>query len=476
MQGGCNGVEVFCHNHNAEAADDTGGGGGDGNEWHIYPSTLEDCNGRGGELIDVEGIGACKLTASLNVAQGAIAVCVGEGYPASLDVLDPLNWQNEGYPAIDDEIREQCTAQCNSNQFNTAAGPQEVCEDANWSAVRTLAGWDTTVGYNCQVTGEPVGLDPDGSDVPWQLVGGSFSPMPLDCSLDGSYGESCASWFYPHVGAWVLTPGSANFIEPETRFADYLGVEGSGSQLELDMFGSGSGVDDTEPLYGMAEYTGVDCGEDVCPFFLANLTAYNTADTWEVRVDTPAGRIPKLVTDVQIDLMQSTLGIRNMALDVVAFAPGALRLRAEFKVSSCSSCDSTSDGVHGFLLENEDYVFAHYDDGALTISHEFSMQSGGTAMLTVAVVPDEHPPTAIHDLGTTELADHVDGLVLDQARSQSVDPDDDIVFESWWVDGVAVGHGGVIPVGNHEVSLEARDARGAVHRTADQWVHVADPS
>lgn len=251
MLGGCNGVQVFCHNENASGADETGGGG-DGNEWYIYPSSLPDCNLLGGELVDVEGIGACKLTRSTGVAQGAIGLCVGQDYPAALDVLDPANWQNEGYPAIDAEIRDECTAQCEMNQFNTVQGPQAVCVDANWSAVETLSGWDTDTGYNCQVTGSPFGVDPDGSDTPWQLVGGPSSPMPLDCSLDGSFADACADWFYPHVGAWVLTPGSANFIEPETRFALYLGVEGSSSRLELDMSGQGVGVDDAEPLYGSA--------------------------------------------------------------------------------------------------------------------------------------------------------------------------------------------------------------------------------
>lgn len=193
-------------------------------------------------------------------------------------------------------------------------------------------------------------------------------------------------------------------------------------------------------------------------------------------MQTPIGSMPKLISDVQIDLLQSTLGVQNMALDVVAFAPGALRMRAQFTVSSCSSCDNTGDGVHAFIVENDNYVFAAYDNGALTIEHEFSMQTGGTATLTIAVVPNEYPPTAIHDLQATELADDKKGLIIDEAHSLSSDPDDDISIEFWWVDGVAVDHGGVIPPGSHTVSIEARDARGAVHRTADQWVYVTDPT
>jgi hypothetical protein len=299
----------------------------------------------------------------------------------------------------------------------------------------------------------------------------------LNCSLDGSSAPSCSDWFYPHVGAWVVTPGFADYIDPETRSAHYLGVDGSGSQLELDMSGSGTGVDDTEPLYGMAEYTAIDCGEDVCPFFLANLVAYNTTENWDVRVQTPIGRLAKEISDVQIDLLQSTLGVYNTSLDVIAFTPGSIRMRAQFTVSSCPTCDHTGDGVHGFIVENDDYVFAEYDAGELTIDHEFAMQTGGTATLTVTVVPDEHPPVAGHDLGATEWADDPpNGLILDASRSLSSDADTDIVAEYWWVDGVVMEHGGVLPYGSHAVSIEAHDARGAVHRTSPQWVFVTDPT
>lgn len=243
------------------------------------------------------------------------------------------------------------------------------------------------------------------------------------------------------------------------------------------MFGSGNGVDDTQPLYGMAEYSATSCGDDVCPFFLANLSAYNTTETWDVRVDTPVGRIKKQISDVQIDLLQSTLGVYNTSLDVIAFVPGSLRMRAQFTVSSCANCDHTGDGVHAFIVENDDYVFAEYDAGALTIDHDFAMQTGGTATLTVTVVPDEQPPTAGHDLAATEYADDPpNGLILDASRSLSSDPDSDIVVEYWWVDGVAMEHGDVLPYGSHAVSIEAHDARGAVHRIADQWVFVTDPT
>lgn len=46
------------------------------------------------------------------------------------------------------------------------------------------------------------------------------------------------------------------------------------------------------------KYTAIDCGEDVCPFFLANVIAYNTTDSWEITVGTPVGALPKTISDV----------------------------------------------------------------------------------------------------------------------------------------------------------------------------------
>jgi hypothetical protein len=120
--------------------------------------------------------------------------------------------------------------------------------------------------------------DPTGSDVPWDLVGGPSSPVPLPCALDGS----CAGLFYPPVDGFIF-PGKADFIDVETRHAHFLGVEGSVSELTLD---PGQGSPDTQPLFGIAEYTAIACNHVtgapsiVCPFYLANLSAYNTSSSW----------------------------------------------------------------------------------------------------------------------------------------------------------------------------------------------------
>jgi hypothetical protein len=340
------------------------------------------------------------------------------------------------------------------------------CDDAKWNPISTGA-WEPPNEPNCGVVAQLNIEDPDGIDIDWSLVGGSPTPIPLDCELT----DGCTERFYPHVRAHVITPGEAAVIDPETRTAHYLASDDGNGEFEIDMSGAGAGIDDTEPLYGIAEYTALDCGEDVCPFFLANLGAYNTSETWDIRVDTALGRLEKEISDVQFDLIQSTLGVHNTTLDKVAFAPGALRLRVEFTVASCGLCSTFGNGTHVAIVENQDYVFADYDDGSLIVEHTFQLQSG-EATLSIAVDPIEFPPEAIHDLAATEACDDPDGLVLDAMRSFSADADNDIDFEMWWVDGEPCVHGCVMPRGNHEVSLEVHDSRGAVHRTPDEWVFV----
>ncbi len=456
------GVSVNCINGNAPVADDSGGGGdeGEANYWWAIDNSL-------GASCPVAN-GPCYKEQYYN-----IDICINDGVPDGLEVDVFGDWNAGNYPSGAEEvIRAKCSEECMmTGVFQPhPALPTSVCEDENWTAVVTNLAWTPENSYNCHLPNDTNDLDIDGSSIPWNLVGGTSSPLPLDCDLNGD----CVDWFYPRVGAFIA-PGSAGIIAPHTRTAHLFAAEGSGSQLELevDMSGSGPNVDDTEPLYGMAEYTWLECGESVCPFYLANLSAYNTTDMWDIRVEVGSGRIEKQISNVQIDLVQSTLGVQNMALSKVAFAPGALRLRVELTIG-CQSCDTTGNGTHVAIIENQDYVFATYDDGALTLEHTFDLQSSGSGTLSIEVVPGEFPPVAVHDLGTVEGCDDPGGLVLDATRSFSTDPDSDVSFEMWWVDGEPLGHGSVIPIGAHTVSLEAHDSRGAVHRSSDLYVTVVD--
>jgi hypothetical protein len=334
------------------------------------------------------------------------ALCVGADGP--VHVADPLDetdtaWQDEGYPAADDEVRTWCSDRC-SNENKSFGDPASLCEDPRWSEHKTHPAWDPSKDFNCVLPDELNVDDPDGSDIEWDLV-------------------------------------------------------------------AAPGVDDTEALFGQAEYTAVECQDDVCPFFLANLSAFNTTDSWAIQVWTAENKKAKKVfSNLQVDLLQSVIGVRSMALDVVAFAPGSLRFLAQFTVEGTG----IGAGDHAYLFENLDYVFAEYDAGSLSLTHVFDVQSnGGEATLTIEIVPDEHPPVAEHDLGATEPCDWVTGIELEN-HDVSTDPDNDIVFTMWWIDGATCIEDCWVPLRTHDVALEVHDARGAVSYVPEQSVTVTN--
>lgn len=489
--GNCQGVYTWCDNY--------GGGGDDGADanrnywWENVPISTGQCL-VGEEIHCLDGSAGttncyCKKY-SKPAHQGDMGVvCVGEGNPG--DGAHPWNdWLSKvigggdtggtggggapgHYPIADADIRDWCSNEClGSNQIGA---PDPRCDDARWNGHHTFD-WHTGANdLNCKM---PVALnqdDPDGSDVPWSLVGGPSTPVPLHCNLDDG---SCSDLFYPSVAAFVLYAGSADLIEPETRRADYLGVDVS-PDTELTLSPQW-GPSDTQPLAGMAEYSTIDCLDpaggpaDVCPFFLANLSASNVTTSWEVAVETTEGTYTKEIKNVHIDLLQSTLGIHHEGLNQVAFAPGALQMRVAYEIDGS---ESIGNGTHVSVVENDGYVFAEYRSGGwMHLSTTFRFQSG-SAELTVAVEPGEHPPVASHDLTAVEECDVLEtsppgGLLLDENRSLSSDQDFDIAREIWWVDGEPCAHGCIVPIGSHSVSLEVHDERGAVRRTPDLAVEV----
>lgn len=528
--GGCNGVKVYCINHGGGQDGTAGGGEPVQNFWwnEAKPgevgvlSEFDHCDGltpeyegqyccetigfgdvkcwvatanQGGKIQDIQ-TGFWEYAphgGSLDYPPSLDHICVGSNWPALPGSFDPLwNWEPVGdgeggsggppipgtFSTIEPEIRDACSTRCEI--LNRGSG-QEICEPENWSAVLTEANWyprpwdapTEAASLNCQVTMMSNADDPLGLAVPWEEAGGDPDPLPLGCSLT----DDCGEWFYPSVLPFTHWTSIAGAIEPETRNAAYLGVEDGGVSrisLHLDMPGMGrSGIDDDAPLWGLAEYSPVDCGDDVCPFYLANLSAYNTTSTWDVQLMLDdLSHAKKRISNVQIDLIQSTLGIHNLALNKVAFAPGALRLGVELTISNQpGETNSYGNGTHSAIVENVDYVFADYWNGALSLSHAFPVQ-GGVGTLTLQLAPDERPPVASHDLPSTQACNKPWGVTL-YDHVTSTDPDDDIVEDVWWVDGLACSGTCGMSFGSHLVMLEARDARGAADRTDPQWVYVA---
>lgn len=240
----CNGVELFCKNHNdTGGADDTGGDAP--NFWWRRYDPLQDgilppetvippCSSAGSDdthcLLPNAVLGSpnCCLIQQYhdpdsNHHAPSVPICVGSSFPAPIDPLGP-EWEF-GYPSIQPEIRTTCSGKCENNNWPGYGQAPAVCEDDQWSGFETRTSWDPQDGFSCLA---PVGFhqnDPHGANVPWHLVGGSTAPAPLSSAL----GDDCADWFYPHVAAFVNTPGRADFIDPETRNASYLAIEEAGS-------------------------------------------------------------------------------------------------------------------------------------------------------------------------------------------------------------------------------------------------------
>jgi hypothetical protein len=462
-----NGVLLYCENDYIESAglDDTGGDDGEEPNW-VWVKIPQPQLPLPSNVVCTDPAPPNNVLPCYAKMNQRETIC----YTQEEYELNPNSaWQDGTFPTLDEELRADCSAKCLSHSY--AFTDQEVmdnpefvaqCEDENWSSLHTHE-WEPFDAFNCNSKDWLNLGDPDGSLIPWPHE--PLDPPALECSLI----DDCTSWFRPDVAYFVLPPGISSVIEPETRGAHYLGVEGSGSQLAIDMPGTGIGFDDTEPLFGLAEYTALSCGEDACPFYLASLSAFNATDTWGLAIETVSGLERKSISDVEIDLIQSTLGVHDMSTSTVAFAPGSLRLRVTLTIAGGTT--SLGNGTHVALIANDDYVFAEYSAGGLDFEHVFAVQ-GGTATLTISVEPEEHPPEAEHDLGATEECDHIEGLVLDETRSFSSDPDADIEWERWWVDGEPCGHDCVVPFGSHAISIEATDARGAVNKTADEWVYV----
>lgn len=475
------GVHVYCQNQNLalDGGDDIGGGGGGGgNYWWTMcqPQGSYDCNSDDVVCYNdgTYEVQYCKRYSNPDLVNSfpGVTICVGDDFPAPVDLQN--DWVSGSYPSIETEIRDACTDRCLAQNVVNEAQWTNVqpeltpqCDPAAWTPI-TTGNWQPGYSPNCFVADSPNVDDPFGTFIDWSSAGGPPDPQTLPCSLT----DDCADLFYPHVRAHVVSPGQGQVIEPETRSARALAVDDGSSMLAVDMSGAGPGVDDAESLQGFAEYSTVDCGAEVCPFYLANLVAYNSTDEWNLRVESSIGRMHKNLSDVQIDLLQSTLGVHHMELDKVAFAPGAIRLQVKLTVGSCRDCSTLGNGDRVVVVENVDTVFADYVDGSLFIDHDFPVQ-GGTASLSLGLVTVESAPVAQHDVGSTESCNHPEGLILDASRSFTTDPDGDLESEMWWVDGEPCMHGCVVPLGSHTVSLEAQDARGAVDRTADSTVNVA---
>jgi hypothetical protein len=408
--------------------------------------------------------------------------CIG---PANMGVDFDLvaDWDPgvDGYPAFDAEIRELCTTRC-SLAHNNATGATKICKNENWSG-HAVREWDydpAEKGGNCDVSEVHPNIigDPNASDIDWNQGVGKPLSLPLHCSLL----DDCAGEFDADIDEWALafaSGGVFDFIAPDTRGASFHSVTGEmGTSIALDMnSGSGAGHDDENPLEGHAEYSPSSCGHATCPFYLAEFEAANGTDEWAIFLDVyPLVSEHKEISNVQIEMLQSTLAAWRPSTGQVAFPAGSLVFQVDFELSSDTCTDACShfgDGTYSRWLVNPNVVFGTFDpqDGSLALDYSFPI-IGGQAFLAVELTVDGHPPEAAINLGAERNCNHIDGYELTADEDISTDADSDLDYTVWYVDGVVRPSGYVIPLGNHTIDLLAVDHRGAYDFAGSQALEV----
>jgi hypothetical protein len=305
---------------------------------------------------------------------------------------------------------------------------------------------------------------------------GQKAAGPRCRSLACSLADDCAELFDADIHAWTQIHefgGPLGAIAFDTRRADHLG-SGAGTTLGVDMeAGSGAPYDDHHALDVQAEYSASMCGAATCPFYLANFVASNPSDSWDIWISWPfVVSELKQIHNVRIHALRSSMGAWRPSTGRVAFLPGAIVLDASFDMSSdCVGCSGLGDGHHEFSLINDSVVFGSFNDGALSLAHSFDVP-GGTVMLDVQLEAYEHPPVAAIGFGSVIHCNDPSGYVLSVDDSAARDPDGDIDYEIWVVDGVAEGNGTIIPLGSHTLNLIAVDDRGAHDAAGERLVEV----
>ncbi|MFV8750665.1 hypothetical protein ACNOYE_08935 [Nannocystaceae bacterium ST9] len=386
------------------------------------------------------------------------------------------------FPAYHEQIASMCETKCwklNENLGDGTENPLGVCGAAGFTEHVAGLAWDPGDGYNCYTEWADEGTitDPYASTIDW---GGGGSPLslPLACSLL----DECYMEFDGNIGIWTQAweyGGEFGPIAPMERGADYYATALTTTVLSLDMdAGTGAGYDDTELLEGYAEYSASACGESTCPFYLASFSASNDTDVWDVWVNlSGVFSEPKHIENVQIDALQSSLGAWRPSTGQVAFLPGTLSFGVSFDVSSdCgSSCTGLGDDHYDLVLRNDQVVFGEFSAGGFVLEQAFSVV-GGNATLEMDLGVEEGPPSAAMGLSAQVECNDARGYVLSASDSASTDPDNDIEFEMWIVDGAAVPNTTTLEVGMYNVALGVVDERGAWDFTDEQEIEVISGS
>lgn len=262
------------------------------------------------------------------------------GYPG-----DPTEGANDW----ESVARAACTAYCESQNNNLMNMYPPQCTDVGWTGVTGVYNNQKDLWVTCSAETENLNYTLI-ENVLGPSDAGAVEELPCDLSLD------CQDYLaYDQKHAIGTTP----YTDAEAT-AD-IQMETITGQSAVTLFG-GSDQD----VEGHAAYSAISCGEDACPFYLAQ---FDLAAVSSINVSFSYGSGPplsKTISGFSISLEKPALGIWVPDSDNIIFPTGALRVRIEATISGGTN-GWGENGFYSFVYDVPHYVFGSVD-GDLVIS------------------------------------------------------------------------------------------------------------
>jgi hypothetical protein len=390
------------------------------------------------------------------------------GGAAENEGIDRHNWPT--HEPSDTYIRNRCTDLCDTAGLKkdpySGAPLTPECDPENWQ----LQNKPGQVGSLIENPGEltcitpksdnKAGSNPAGTDVipagrapRWQSDNATIS---LAC---GDY-LNCADDFKQNFIRFLSPANPSELPRDDASEADYLATSSgtSSSLLTLFVANSGSPSSDADWVAGRIEYTALDCGLATCPFYLGNLVLTNTVDTWDLwSADFNAD---VKVTDVDARLRWPVLGVWRPSTGEI-YLPAAMldfQVKADVKIGSFTPFPVTR------VATNTLDVFGEVSStGAVDLSG-LALTDGELAAFADVEwdsVDGEPPVASISVASTVSIPSGHAGYPITSITNNSSDPDNDLAYTLWFVDGVQLADTYEIPAGTHSVRIAVVDSRFA---------------
>lgn len=206
---------------------------------------------------------------------------------------------------------------------------------------------------------------PDGNAPTWPSNG---QPIKIGCEDFAT----CANEFEAPISMFLYYDDTATTWAADMGYADHLAITLPGSMVELTIVNPGSTPSsDSSEIGGRFEYSVSDCGENICPFYLANMALSNEEDTWELYSESLMSMV--YVTDLSVQLRRPTLGVWNATSN--EFYVGTERL--EVYVSASVQVGTEPPVDMGFLLANVEAIFGEIRSNGTIEIPNFVLNDGG---------------------------------------------------------------------------------------------------